>query len=239
MRRTIAFGILVVVSASCDAGTGLAERAIGDGTITTVERTVGAYTEVVFASEGIVEIRQGGEESLEVIADQNLHEFIETDVDAGVLTISTEAGFDLDPSEPPVFLVGADDLARLSIVGAGSMVAERIDAVDLVIKIEGAGDVSIADIDVDVLDIRVPGAGDVTVAGTARRLLIAWSGAGSIDSTGVATTEVLMDITGVVDARIGASDVVRVSGSGAGAVTVAPGSQLIDQTGAAIIVSSR
>ena len=84
----IATACLVLLLSACNLNINTGEK--GNGNVVTTERTVDADFNEVRGSAGLeVYLTQGNENKIVVEADENLHQYIETDVENGKLHITT------------------------------------------------------------------------------------------------------------------------------------------------------
>lgn len=85
--KTLLLLVLVTVISSCQFDV-ILNQENGNGNVTTEERTVNQEFDKVRGSSGIdVYLTEGSENKIVVEADENLHEFIETNISNGKLTI--------------------------------------------------------------------------------------------------------------------------------------------------------
>jgi hypothetical protein len=184
----------------------------GSGNVVTEDRDVSGFDSVALLGFGRVIITQGDEESLTVETDDNLMQYIETQVRGGTLELGfTDDDLLLNPSDSIIFRLSLIDLTALdssgagkfeideletdrleiTLSGAGDITIDSLSATDLVVTVNGAGNI---DLESQTATVRVPGAGSVTVW-VHDTLDVTISGAGGVEYYG--SPHVTQDISGV------------------------------------------
>jgi hypothetical protein len=136
-------------------------------------------------------------------------------------SINTQSGYS------PTLTIGAPNLSRVSISGAGSFTTNDVVSVEVFeIKISGAGKGK-AEIDVGSFRLDMSGAGDFEFIGRADKAELIMSGAGSIEALGLETREASIDLSGSGNVRIACSEKLTIDASGFGSVAY-KGSPSID-----------
>ncbi|MDH5615167.1 MAG: DUF2807 domain-containing protein [Acidimicrobiia bacterium] len=168
----------------------------GSGDLMTESRTVGGFDEIVVLGSGNVLVDVTGTETLEIEAEDNIMEFLTTEVVNGRLELGVEPGKLLSPRRDINYTITASQLDGVTITGSGN-----IDATD---------------IDTDTFEVTISGSGDVEPAGTSNHLLVTISGSGRFDGTALesVTGEVRVSGSGNVVVNVTGELSVSVSGSG-------------------------
>ncbi len=221
-QRSIWLTLIVLIAASlaCAAPFGVS-TVKGSGNIVTEERDVSGFDSVVVSGLGRVIVTQGDEESLTVETDDNLMQYIETQVSGGTLELGFTDDADrkiLDPSDSIIFRLSVIDLTALDISGAASFEIQELDADRLEMVLSGAGDVRIDSLTATDLVVTVSGAGDIELAGQVETQEIALRGLGSYDAPDLESQEATVHISGAGSADIWVLDTLDVTISGAGDV---------------------
>ncbi|MCP3977968.1 MAG: DUF2807 domain-containing protein [bacterium] len=204
--------LIVAVGAACDSssssGFTQTETVVGSGTIAAEDRTVSGFDSVLFAGEGSLEIEMGAVESLSITTDDNLLEYLQTDVRNGRLEIRTERGIDVMPSDGIEYSLTAIDLNEIRHTGVGEIeIDDLLMTPSLSLTLTGVGGLEATDLDVDELEIDHTGVGGFTLSGTAEMQEITLSGVGNFDGSDLAGVDATVNFTGV------GTIVVRVSGT--------------------------
>ncbi len=152
----------------------------GSGNVVTADRDVSGFDSVALLGFGRVIITQGDGESLTVETDDNLMQYIETEVRGGTLELGfTEDDLLLNPSESIIFRLSLIDLAALDSSGAGKFEIDELETDRLEITLSGAGDITIDSLSATDLVVTVNGAGQVELAGQIKTQEITLNGLGN------------------------------------------------------------
>ncbi len=210
----------------------------GNGDLVEEVRDVDSFSGVSSEGSLTVEIVAGETPSLTVLCDSNLLEFIDTDVEDGILEISERWSlFPSDGCVVHVVAVGLDHVAlsgsgfvrvdgpveagrfEIDSSGSGEVDVETLAATSVVVLLSGSGGVVVADGGAGTLDATVSGSGDVDTVGLeAEDATAIVSGSGRIELTATASVDAIVDGSGaiVVHGDPAGRDV---SGTGSGTVT--------------------
>ncbi|MDH3731794.1 MAG: DUF2807 domain-containing protein [Acidimicrobiia bacterium] len=213
------FAALVgLLGAACgDITTSDAER--GSGEQSTDTRSVGAFERVVLAGEGQVLFATGPDGFIEIVTDDNLVEFIETDVSGSTLTISTEQNVDIDPTADVIYRLGCPELTEVVLTGAGSIdLAGCATTAELELELTGAGSIMAKDLNVSRVHASVPGVGSIVASGTTDRLDVVLAGAGDFEGADLQATDADVESLGVGQVTVWATDNLDIELLGVGQV---------------------
>ena len=98
----------------------------GSGDVVTESRDVSGFNSVSLSGIGRAIITQGDEESLTIEADDNLMEYITSEVRDGTLELGFTDNVRFDPIPSIVFRVNVNDLKALESVGVGALEMEKL-----------------------------------------------------------------------------------------------------------------
>ena len=175
----------------------------GSGNVVTESRTVSGFDEVVVLGFGTVEIDVSGSESLEIEAEDNLMQYLTTEVKGGRLELGTRDDVSLSPTEPVVYRISAAALNGVQILGSGDVSAAGIDTESFAVEVNGSGDVQPTG-EAASLDVQINGSGDF--AGSE---LISVTGTVSINGSG----NVVVNVTDELEVRVAGSGDVEYLGN--------------------------
>ncbi len=220
--RHLAAAVVVALSllaAACsDVFTG-SDRVRGSGTVATENRSVADFERLVLAGEGNVVVGVGPEGVIEVETDDNLLTHIRTDVSGDTLTIATETGIDIDPSNGVTYRLGCPEISSVVLSGAGAIdLADCVTTGRLELELPGAGTIVAPDLDVSTLGASLPGAGTIVVAGRADLLDVVLAGAGDFDGRDLRAGTASVESSGVGLTTVWAADELFVSVTGVGSI---------------------
>ena len=96
MKKVFGLVLITLFTLSCNAQWG--KKIKGNGKVVTIERSVGEYDEIAVAGWFDVDIVNGTEGELSLKGEENLLEYIKTEVKNGKLTIKVKKGYNLQSS---------------------------------------------------------------------------------------------------------------------------------------------
>ena len=164
-RRTVALGSLAACTLTACNVAGLGGIR-GSGNIRSETRDIRNFGQVVVSGNTRVFITQGETPSLVIEVDDNLLEYVRTEVDDFSLRLGfagTVGGY--APTQPLTFRLTARRLRGLELDGAGAIEATNINAPRLVVNISGAGRVRLTG-QIEEQYVTVNGSGTYDAAGT-------------------------------------------------------------------------
>lgn len=208
--------ILVVSLIACD-GTILGESVRGSGEVVEQDREVSGVSGVELSMQGTLEITTGGGESLRIEAEDNLLEYIETDVRGGKLVIETRPGVNLRPTRPIKYTLTVDELKSIAISSSGNVEAEEVRSDSCTVTISSSGNVTIEDLACTSLRVDITSSGNLEVSGgEVQEQDITLSSSGEYRARGLesAEAEVTLTSSGRATLRVSEQLTGRLSSSG-------------------------
>jgi hypothetical protein len=171
----------------------------GSGRVINETRNVGgSFSNVSVEGSGRVVIEQDGAESVTVTGDDNLLNYLKTEVQGSTLVLGEKSGVRLSPSKDIVFKVKLRKLDTLEISGSAAAEAKALQSAKMKIDISGSGEVS-AEGAADDLDITI-------------------SGAGRFRGDGLKSKRTRIDISGSGSAVVASSETLNATVSGSGSI---------------------
>lgn len=211
-------------------------KVIGDGPVVTETRVVRDFSEIDFGVPGDMVFEESDDNEIEIQAQRNIIEVIETYISGDELKIRVRDGKNIRSSEDIRIVVRAKGIhslalsgsgkltvdqdfaplhAKLRVSGSGKIQMKSINCNDLEARISGSGSIEVNDGVVDHEDISISGSGDVYLQPViAKRATTQTSGSGNIRLH--VTDEVDVRISGSGDVFYEGNPVVNVSVSGSG-----------------------
>ena len=207
-------GVLLVTTSSCIKNLLCVE---GDGYLVTETRRVTSFNELRNSTSFEVIYRQADTLGISISAEENIMNYIETNVYDESLEIRTSpATICLDYNEKPVVTVTSPFLIKIFNSGSGSIIADRMTGGTVTIKNSGSGDISAelaecddfeailsgsGDIDIQTLvclnsDISLSGSGNISVSGNCETTHLKVSGSGNFYGSGMETSTASVMISG-------------------------------------------
>ena len=224
-----AVAMIALVTLACQVTTSdftIGSKSVrGDGNVVEEERIVSGIRRVRIANQGDLSIELGEEESLTIEAEDNLLEYIDSDVQGGELVLETRRGYNLRNTEPIRYTLTVLTLEEITVSSSGDVSAPQFETEDFRINVSSSGDVRVDQLEVGELRVNISSSGDITI-GTlyAERIDVGISSSGSlnIQDGEVDEQDISISSSGSYDARDVPSRTanVRISSSGTATVRV-------------------
>ena len=196
------------------------EQVKGNGNIVTEERSVGEYDAVSLAGSFDVELIDGREGNLTLKGDENLLEYLITEVKDGKLVIKVKKGYYLKSSSwksgSIQITVPVEEISAVSMSGSGDIIGKKtLRADSFEASMSGSGDI---ELDLDATDVKasISGSGDMVLSGSASSLDVRISGSGDIKAYDLVADDVEVLVSGSADAEVTANKSLRARVSGSG-----------------------
>lgn len=202
---------------------GAATMAIADNDdVTEQMRDVDAFTEVSLQGSMDVEVRVGPEQSVKVIADADIIEYLETRVRGDELRI------DLDCDGARAcrrinklkILITVPKLVAAEVHGSGDLYVEDVKADQFDLEVHGSGDAVVNDATLGRLDIDLQGSGDIKIEGSCDEVQVELQGSGDVEAGDMVCKDAEVSLHGSGDVEIHASASADVSVRGSGDIVV-------------------
>lgn len=194
----------VILLASCGFDKRF-EKVDGNGTVLTKSRSINQDFKRVHAGSGIeVIVEQSNQQSVTVIADENLHKQIRTEVKDGILHVTTEGTITNAKSmrvtvQMPV-IEGLEASSAAMLKNKGTLKADTIDIIAN----------SSADLDVTVdarsLHCESSSAGHLKIKGKAGAIEIEASSSSEIDSRGLNVNKAIVEASSAAEVYVNPTD---------------------------------
>lgn len=219
MKTTIlTFATLLFINVSHAQWWGNGEKIKGNGTISTITRTTPDYNGISCAGDFDYILVSGTEGKITIEGEENLLEYIITEVKNGKLIVKTEKNINLSPSGNKTIKVTIPfkDIENISLAGSGDLMnKDTVTANDLKVSLAGSGDVVLT-VETNTVNGSLAGSGDLTLKGNTNNLEVSIAGSGDIHAFDLQSNNTQVSIAGSGDARVVSNESLkaRVSGSG-------------------------
>ena len=185
-----------------------ADAVKGSGVSASETRAVAGFNAIEASGSGRVKLRVGGDESLKIIADDNVLPVLTSEVRNGVLVLSTKSG--IKPKTDIVYEIGAKAIKRLENAGTVSIEASGFNG--------------------GTLELETSGVGSATLSGRVDSLKVELSGVGSVDAENLQADSVKAEMSGVGNGKVYAEKSLRAEVSGVGNLTWKGGATDVNTT---------
>jgi hypothetical protein len=211
---TIVFALTTIYS----CGTAQWNKTVtGNGHVVTKERETRSFTGVKVSSGIDVILKQGDNISITVEADENLHEYIMTEVKDGVLNVWSDAN--IRRAEREIVYVTAKEINSVSTTSAGDVTCEtpiRADKIEL--SASSAGDIKM-EVFAKEIEVDISSSGDITLKGEADSMEADLSSAGDLNAYDLKVREADISASSAGDANVNVTEKITARASSAGDIT--------------------
>ncbi|MCU0362395.1 MAG: DUF2807 domain-containing protein [Bacteroidales bacterium] len=199
----------------------------GSGKVVTKDRQAGSFSELKVSSGIDVFLRQGASESIKVEADDNLHEYILTEIRNGALNVYSD-NVNIRKAEKQRVYVTMKDISRITVSSAGDVVGESpVRAGNLKINVSSAGDVRLEVYTKD-LEIDISSSGNVTLTGESDIMEADLSSAGDLNAWDLKVREADLSVSSAGDANVNVSERLTARASSAGDINYTGNPKFLD-----------
>ena len=189
----------------------------GSGSVASERRQVSDFSKIDVSHVFHVEISAQGEHAVEVEADDNLLQFIKTEVRGGTLHIELDER--VKTSNPMRVRISAPNIDR--------------------VQASGASRVNVANLKNDELAVDTSGASKINVSGETGNLIVDVSGASTIDAGSLSAATANIDASGASHVNVNVADELIADASGASRITYAGSPRVQKSTSGASSVSQK
>ena len=191
----------------------------GSGTLTTQSRDVSSFDAVQINGAGELLIIQGETESLEIQAEDNIIDELTSDVQENTLVLGYRDSFlrnTIIPTERITYTLTMTELSQVTINGAASMDIDSLETGSLALIINGAGNISINQLLADNLNVEISGTTTIEIGGQTSQQTVTIDGAGNYRADDLQTNSTTININGLGNATVWATETLNISIDGGG-----------------------
>ncbi|HEY5686799.1 MAG TPA: head GIN domain-containing protein [Yeosuana sp.] len=190
----------------------------GNGKMTTITRTTSAYEGVKCAGSFDFVLVEGTEGKLTIEGEENLLEYLITEIENESLVVKVKNGINLKTSgnKSIKITIPFKEIENVSLAGSGDLWNENVlTAENLDIALTGSGDIKL-NIKASNTKASITGSGDVTLKGSTNNFKAGVTGSGDFHGFDLAVNDTDVSVTGSGNAKVvcNASLKARVNGSG-------------------------
>lgn len=194
--KKLAWLVMALTMMATGCHHGFVSEISGSGKRVVQKRDIGSFTSISTEGAFTIEVTCQKEPSLEIEGDDNVLEFVKTDIGNNVLRLSNTKGYSV--REPIKLRISVPNLEGLSVSGAGK------------IDIKGLNN--------DRFEIDSKGAPVIIVSGSTKSINIDSSGAGQIDTHNLRAARAAVDVKGAANVEVDAAEQLDVTISGPSSV---------------------
>jgi len=205
---------ITVIGISCSVGGQSSKTVHGNNKVVKADRDAPSFNGLQVSSGIDVYLKQGNNEAITVEADENLHEYIITEVKGGVLHVYTEAN--IRDAEMTRVYVTMKDVTSVKTSSAGDVVGETpVKSDRLELSASSAGDINL-EVYAKEIEADISSSGDMTLTGETEKLEADLSSAGDLNGYDLKAREANISVSSAGDADINVSEKITARASSAG-----------------------
>jgi hypothetical protein len=211
--RSFTVAIIILAVSSCVNGQ-FWKSVEGHGHVVSKERKTDSFTGLKVSSGIDVYLKQGDNVTVTVEADENLHEYILTEVRGGVLNVYSE--YNIRDAERKKVYVTMKEINSVKTTSAGDVIGETpINAERLELIASSAGDIKL-ETHAKNIDIDISSSGDISLSGETDMLKADLSSAGDLKAYDLKAREADVSVSSAGDADVNVSERISARASSAG-----------------------
>jgi hypothetical protein len=209
--------ILVFLFSQCDIITG--KRVEGSGNVITESRDISDAKKIRLTASYEVELAQGDQANVKVMADDNIIPYIVTEERGDWLVISSKDNVNLHTSEKIRVMVTIPELENIDLSGSGRITTrDKFTAGrELKIDLSGSGTVN-AEINTPKIRTAIAGSGKINLKGETKNLFVDIAGSGDLKADELLSETTELTISGSGNARVFADVSLKANIAGSGDV---------------------
>lgn len=213
--KTIATFTLTILSITA---TFAQKRIKGNGNVVTIERTIGDYDALRIGGFYEVELVEGAEGKITLKGEDNILEYVETDVKGRTLVIKSKDNKTLKPSqgEGVYIIVPVEKIDAIRLSGSGKVIGtSRLQADSFKVHTSGSRNANLK-IDATSVSVITSGSSTIALSGNTKKMDITSSGSSNLRAYDLNADDVGITSSGSSNIEVTANNIIhsRVSGSG-------------------------
>lgn len=210
--------VLLLLAVVCIQMMSACRKVVGEGPVVAETRNPGNFSGIRMGISGNVYYKQDNFYKLEIKAQQNILDVIETPIINNELVIRFRDHARVRTHEDIVINVTTPAMSSLTVSGSGNINAiGTITSPDMWLSVSGSGDIHVPALVTTYIDAGISGSGSITVFGgsaTSEQLTISGSGAIDLLNVPVNTSSVKTSGSGTSKVNVSQNLDVNISGSG-------------------------
>lgn len=190
----------------------------GEGPVVAETRNIADFDQIDLAVDGEVILKQGPTQEVEIEAQENILDILETKVRKGKLEIGFGHHQVRRYKEIKIYIT-VPEVTYLKVSGSGKIIGDTdFESEDVSLVISGSGSIDFGALNATRIDSDISGSGDLYLNGSCAEHLSTISGSGKIRAYELLSAETNIRISGSGNAEISVSDYLKAKVSGSGKV---------------------
>ena len=213
----------------------------GNGILTTEEREIVPFNQIVLEGVFNVYLIQKEKESIRVEADENILPFIITEVENNILTVKLKDDSKITKMKKTNVYITLADINKIETKGVGLLnCMGKLNLKTVEVQLKGVGATKL-NLDCDTLNVKSELVGSLTLSGSAKEFNVKHKGIGSFEAFDFKAEKVNLESDGIGKAEVFASKVLIIYAKGLGGVVYKgnPAIKDIKNEGVGVVASSK
>jgi hypothetical protein len=196
------------------------EKVSGDGPVVNETRNISNFDGLDLRVAADVYFKQDANFKVEISAQRNILEVMETYVSNNKLVIKFRNDVRVRTHDPIIVQISAPSSSSFRLSGSGSIsVTGALSPSSMELDISGSGNITIPQLTTGYLDARISGSGNININnGSATQQKLRISGSGSMDLVNILSEKADIETSGSGDIKVNATKFLDVKISGSGSV---------------------
>lgn len=196
------------------------KKITGEGPLKTETRGRSGFTEINTSIGGSVFIRKDSVYKVEVTAQQNILQYLETNVVGNKLVVKMRDGIRINSYQDMVVTIFSPEISGVKLSGSGNVrVFGLLEPFNFWLDVSGSGNINVENVQANTFGANISGSGNIVVeSGNVVEENLKISGSGDINLAAVKAKSVFTTTSGSGTMKLQAADRLDVSISGSGSV---------------------
>jgi len=217
MKTLISILTFLIIGTNLNAQV-FTKKITGNGKIISENRNLSDYDKIGVAGSFEVKLVKGKEGTISINTDENLMEYIETEVENGHLKIQPKKGYQLKSTKTIVITVSFEAIDAISLAGSGSVSSVAVlNASDLNLNLAGSGIINLP-VSTKNLTSHIAGSGNIKLSGNSDVLRSEIAGSGNLEGDDLKATTSHINIAGSGNVKVHAVSEIHANIAGSGNV---------------------
>lgn len=201
----------------------------GNGNIKTETRKTSDYESISVSGSFTVKLIQGNEGTLTLSGEENILDYVTTEVENGNLKIKFNKNLNLKLSRKIEVTVPVEEIKSLALSGSGSITSTlQLKSTNFSTAQSGSGKINI-NIDTKKLETALSGSGQLILSGFTENFNIALCGSGNVDSRKMNSEKVVAQISGSGRVNLTTSQSIKAVVSGSGQINYSGNPKIVEE----------
>jgi len=218
LKTTLVLALTVMSLTSCNAQWGNGKKIKGNGNYTTIKRSTSDYDAIKLAGWMDFELVSGTEGTIILEGEENLLNYITTEVKSNSLIIKIENNINLKPSGNKTIKITVpfEDIDKVTLSGSGDVTSNTtINSKNFEARVSGSGDVTL-DVQSSSVEGSVTGSGDLTLTGNTKNLNASVTGSGDFHGEKLQSDNTEAKVTGSGGIKVYSNNSLKAKVTGSG-----------------------